>query len=217
MRLMVSLLIMAFILVACGGGDSGGNVDAPPSNNISTDGVSSDPTYTPLPAGFVPEDNSFIIVTPQAQLLENAVPLPGTLVHDSEFVDENMGAVFDRVVFVRSGGGDNTPTYLLKLKQDGTYELNKETLGQVDPETITRIDDILDAINFFGITTPMLGTGNDPDKYRYSVTVERSGDEMTLRAEDGFIPQEVMPLFGALMGVITDSDNTMLVAETPTS
>lgn len=212
MRLMISLLIMALVLVACdsGGGDNG---DAPPADNGSKGGVSSDATYTPAPAGFATDDNSMIIVSPQAELLDVNVPLPGTLVHDSEFVDENMGAVFDRIVFTRTGGGDNAPVYLLKLKQDGTYELNRDTLGQVGNATVINIDDILDEINFFGINTPMLGPGGESAKYRYAITVERGGDELTLRAEDGFIPQEVMPLLGALMGVITNSDSTMI--ETP--
>jgi hypothetical protein len=205
---------MVLILVACdsGGGDNG---DAPPADNGATGGVSSDATHTPEPAGFVADDNSMIIVSPQVDLLEVNVPLPGTLVHDSEFVDENMGAVFDRIVFTRTGGGDNAPVYLLKLKQDGTYELNRESLGQVDNATVIHIDDILDEINFFGINTPMQGPGAESAKYRYAITVERGGDELTLRAEDGFIPQEVMPLFGALMGVITNSGSTITETVTP--
>lgn len=209
MRLMISLLIMALILVACGG-------DATPE---PTSAVSSDPTHTPIPDDFEEEasDNSIIIVTPQDQIFTDAVPLPGTLAYDGEFVDEEMGAVFDRVVFTRSGGGDGAPVYLLKLKEDGTYVLNHVTEGQVDAETITRIDDILDEVNFFGITTPMISSVPNLDKYKYSITVERGGTSMTLHAEDGLIPQPVMPLFGALMGVVTNTDNTSLTAQTATT
>ncbi len=207
MRLMTSLLIMALILVACGN-------DATPE---PTSVVSSDATHTPVPDDFNAEDNSIIIVTPQDQNVTDVVPLPGTLVYDAEYVDEEMDAVFDRVVFTRSGGGEGAPVYLLKLKQDGTYVLNHVTEGQVDAETITRIDDILDEINFFGITTPMISSVPNLDKYKYSITVERGGTSMTIHAEDGLIPQPVMPLFGALMGVITDTDNTSLTAQTATT
>ena len=222
MRLILSLVILSLMLVACG-------------NEETTGGVSSDPTvdasnFTPTPNDFeeqqaaefnateevVDEEGNVIIVTPQAQVLEGMAPLPGTLVHDSEFVDENMGAVFDRIVFVRSGGGESAPTYLLKLKQDGSYELNRETLGQVDSETISRLDTMLDEINFFGISTPMLGPGAESDNYRYTITVERGLDEMTIRAEDGFTPQPVMQLFGVLLGIIADSENTAVGTPLPT-
>jgi len=208
MRLMISLLIMALILVACGN-------DATPE---PTSAVSSDPTHTPVPDDFDAEDddNSIIIVTPQDQTSSITVPLPGTLEYDGEFVDEEMGAVFDRVVFTRSGGGDDSPVYLLKLKQDGSYILNHVTEGQVDAETVTRIDNILDEVNFFGITTPMTSSVPNLDKYKYSITVERGGTSMTLHADDGLIPQPVMPLFSALLGVAANADSTSLTAQTVT-
>lgn len=212
MRLSVSLLILALILVACGG-DAGTN-DVPPTND---DGVSSDPTHTPLPEGFVPEDNSIIIVTPQSQVLENTVPLAGTLVYDSVYEDDNKDAVFDRVIFTRTGGGDGAPKYLLILNQDGTYELNLKTLGQVDAATITDIDDIIDEIDFFAINTVMISSVPNPDKYRYAITVERAGAEMTLNADDNLIPQPIMPLFSSLLNVIADSENTAFATEVPTA
>jgi hypothetical protein len=213
MRLMISLLIMALILVACG-------EDATPE---PTQGVSSDATHTPEPEGFQPEgepttiddDNSFVLVSPQAPISDDVVPLPGTLAYDGGFVDEEMDAVFDRVVFTRSGGGEDSPVYLLKIKQDGTYELNFDTLGQVDASVVTDLDDLLDKINFFGISSPMVSTVPNPDKYRYAVTVERGTTSMTLHAEDGFIPQPVKPLFGSLMAVIVDSNNTAFATATP--
>jgi len=205
---------MALILVACGG--DAAPTEAPPATE---GGVSSDATYTPLPAGFVPEDNSFIIVTPQSQVLENTIPLAGTLVYDSEYVDDGADAVFDRVIFTRSGGGEGAPVYFLILNQDGTYELNLKTFGQVDAATVTRIDDIIDEINFFGISTVMVGSVQNPDKYRYAVTVERGGIEMTLNADDGLIPQPITPLFSAFMSLIADSENTAFPtdAEAPTA
>lgn len=225
MRLIASLVIMTLILVACGGGE------AEPTSAVSSDPTVDPASVTATPPDFVEqqldelnateevvdEDGNVIIVTPQAIIEENDVPLPGTLVYDTEFEDENMAAVFDRIIFVRSGGGDNAPNYFLILNQDGTYELNKEINGQVDAGTVTRIDDIIDEINFFGINTPMLGPGSDSVNYRYTLTVERAGDELTLRAEDGFTPQPVMQLFGAIIGVIADSDNTAFITPTPTS
>ena len=212
MRLTVSLLIMALILVACGGGAA--TSEAPPPTE---GGVSSDPTYTPAAQGAPTEDNSIIIVTPQSQVVENSVPSAGTLVYDSEFVDEGSDAVFDRVVFTRSGGGDGAPVYLLIINQDGTYELNFDTKGQIAPETVTRIDDIIDEINFFGISTLMVSSIPNPDKYRYAITVERGGTEMTLNADDGLIPQEITPLFGAFMSVIANSDDTAFTTDTETA
>lgn len=220
MRLAISLLMMTLILAACGG-------DAAPTSAVSSDPTIDPNSVTATPNDFVEqqlgteevddggEDESVVIVTPQAVVEGNDVPLPGTLVHDTEYVDENMGAVFDQIIFSRYGGGDNAPPYRLVINQDGTYDINEEIFGQVDSTTVTQVDDILDEINFFGINTPMLGPGPDAINYRYVLTVYRGDDEMSIRAEDGFTPQPVMRLFGALMGIIVNSDNTSNTAEQP--
>lgn len=223
MRLIVALLLTTLILAACGG-------DGAPTSAVSSDPTIDPNSVTATPNDFVEQqmateevdgedgdgdDESVVIVTPQAVVEENAVPLPGTLVHDSQYVDENMGAVFDQIIFSRYGGGDNAPPVRLVVNQDGTYDINGEITGQVEPETVTRVDDILDEINFFGINTPMLGPGPDAINYRYVLTVYRGDDEMSIRAEDGFTPQPVMRLFGALMGIIADSDNTSSTADEP--
>jgi hypothetical protein len=221
MRLAISLLMMTLILAACGG-------DAAPTSAVSSDPTIDPNSVTATPNDFVEqqlateevdegdgEDESVVIVTPQAVVEGNDVPLPGTLVHDSEYVDENMGAVFDQIIFSRYGGGDNAPPYRLVVNQDGTYDINGEIFGQVDPSTVTQVDDILDEINFFGINTPMLGPGPDAINYRYVLTVYRGDDEMSIRAEDGYTPQPVMRLFGALMGIIVNSANTSNTAEQP--
>lgn len=200
MRLIVSLLILSFVLVACGG-------DAEPTASVSSDptqtGVSSDPTHTPSADGEV--DNGIVIVTPQTNIEQDQLPLPGTLTYDDEFSDDTADAMFDRIVFRRYAGPTDSPNYRLELYQDGTYELNIETLGQTDAETVARIDNIIRDVNFFAINSPMMGPGDDSQNYRYSITVERAGDEMTINAEDGFIPQEFSPLIGALMSVIVNS------------
>lgn len=219
MRLAISLLIMTLILAACGG-------DAAPTSAVSSDPTIDPNSVTATPNDFVEQqmateevgdgnDESVVIVTPQAVIEQNDVPLPGTLVHDSEYVDENMGAVFDQIIFSRYGGGDGSPPYRLVVNQDGTYDINGEIFGVVDAATVTRVDDILDEINFFGINTPMLGPGPDAINYRYVLTVYRGDDEMSIRAEDGFTPQPVMKLFGALMGIIVNSDNTSNPTEQP--
>jgi len=220
---MVSLLMMILILAACGGGD------AAPTSEVSSDPTIDASTFTETPPDFIEqrqnelnateevidEDGNIIIVTPQAIVQDGVVPLPGTLAYDPEFVDENMGAVFDRIVFSRSSAGGTSDPYRLVLFQNGLYDLNKEIVGQVNGSTVTRIDDILDEINFFAINTPMLGPGGESANYRYVITVERGDDQMTIRAEDGFTPQPVMKLIGALVGVIVDSSNTEIATVTP--
>lgn len=222
MRLMVSLLIMTFILAACGG-------EAAPTSAVSSDPTIDPNSVTATPNDFVEQqleelnateevdaDGNFVIVTPQSEVRENAVPLPGTLAFDEDFVDENMDAVFTRIVFVRFGGGDDAPAYRLELNQDGTYELSGDIFGQVAGDTITRLDNMLDDINYFAIDTPMMGPGPDAINYRYIITVERGDDALTIRAEDGFTPQAMNRLFGALLGIIADSQNTAFATSVPT-
>lgn len=210
MRLIVSLCIVALILVACGGTEAPQDSGNPEGENDTTN--ISDATPEGFGIGDEDEsDNSVVIVTPQAQVSGDTVPLPGTLVFDPEYVDENIDAVFDRIIFVRTGGGESSAFYELILMQDGSYELNREIFGQVDVATVASIDNLLDELNFFGINTPMLGAVPDTDKFRYAITVERSGDELTIRAEDGFIPQEFLRLISALMNVVLNANSTALV------
>ncbi len=212
MRLFISLCILALILVGCGGNDAPQNDTSQEVNpEANAGGVSSD--ATPIGFGIGSEDetdNSIVLVTPQANRDQDRVPLPGTLAYDNEYIDENMGAVFDRIIFVRTGGGPDSSFYQLNLNQDGSYQLNSETLGQVDSATVINLDNILDDINFFGINTIMLGPAPETDKYRYTITVERGDDELTIRAEDGFTPQPFQKLISALMNVVINSDTTAI-------
>jgi|GEM_PF-1877406 len=213
MRLIVSLCILSLVLVACGG-------DADP-NGVSSDPVQDTSGATATPNDFeeqianensateeVGADGNVVLVTPQTNVQQGEVPLPGTLAYDDEFESDNPDAVFDRIVFRRYAGGENALRYRIELYQDGTYELNRDILGQVDSEVVTQIDGILKELDFFAINTPMMGPGEDGQNYRYTITVERMGDELTINAEDGFIPQPFMRLIGALMAVIVDSPNT---------
>lgn len=213
MRFLASLVMIVLLISACTAGE-----DVPPtSSNVITSDATPDPSQmSPTPpdhseniaatysATEEVDENGIVIVTPQSQVLENQVALPGTMVYDTEYEDLNPVKDFDRITFVRSGGGQGAESYLLKLYNDGKYTLN-DLEGTVPQATIAGINKILDDINFFAINTPMVGPSTETDNYRYTITVYQGTQELTVRAEDKFAPQEIMQLIGALTAVIIGS------------
>lgn len=200
MRLTVSLIILSLILVACGG-------EAEPTPSVFSDPTVDPSQITPEPTSdeseiYGTEEVSVsVLVTPQANVEQGEVPLPGTLAFDPDASMENFNEMFDRIVFRRYGGGSTAGEFRLELSQDGSYEINNTLTGQVAASVVTNVDTLIRDVNFFAINTPMLGPGGDDTNYRYDITVERAGDVLTIRAEDGFIPQPFQRLIAALVGV----------------
>ncbi len=199
MRLMLSLIILSLILVACGTGDP----TATPS--VFSDPLPDASDLTATPNDFeereLATEEVGVLVTPQTNVEQGQAPLPGTLAFDDSEDDENFNEPFDRVIFRRHGGGPTAVAFRLELYQDGSYEINNEFTGQVDPSVITNVDTLIKELRFFSINTPMLGPGGDDTNYRYDITVERAGDELTINAEDGFIPQPFQRLIATLVSI----------------
>lgn len=214
MRFVVSLIILMLVLTACGGND-GGNASI--NTQVPVGPATSDPENSLAATYAVTQEvnsEGVVVVTPQGQGGDFEVPLPGTLVLDNEYVDEGQSLVFDKLAFVRYSGPEGSEVLNFKLNRDGTYTLNDQP-GQISTTIVTSVDDLLDEVGFFAIASPMLGPNIESGNYRYRLTVTRGGDELTINAEDGFTPNDVLRIFSTLMGIIVESQATLLPSPTP--
>lgn len=126
------------------------------------------------------------------------IPIPGTLVA-SETEDPDAGLIFDRIYLVRTGieSGEAIRDEI-ELLQDGQFTRNGRS-GIADTNTIARIDEWIDTVNFYGMQGAMLGPSSETDDYRYSLTIERNGLERTINSQDGFMPIAYMNLLGEIL------------------
>ncbi|MGB1286697.1 MAG: hypothetical protein ACPG7F_09215 [Aggregatilineales bacterium] len=180
------LLIPVWILAAC-------DADTPAEN-------------TPIPATAVPveatEDVPFdnrVIVT-RAPLEEGALEVPpvGVLVA-SVTEDPEIDLVFDVITLRREGGIDEAPIEIV-LNQNGSFTRDGVP-GQITPADVTRIDDLIDEINFFGLQGTMMGPAIDEEDYRFVLRVERNGTARSITSQEGYIPPEYQRLLGAIFDV----------------
>ena len=193
MRSVIALLLISlFVLAACGSGEVANETPEQNPDSQTVDDPTPDEEST---------EEAIVLVTLPASTPEGALPIPepGTLVA-SETEDPNMGLVFDRIELVRYGGPDGSERIEIVVNQDGSYSRNEAT-GTITQDHVTEIDDLIDAMNFFGMQGAMLGPSSETDNYRWSMLVIRSDDERLVQAEDGFYPPEFQQLLAAIMRV----------------
>jgi hypothetical protein len=195
MRMTVFLTIMMLILGACGG-------DAAPTS-APTAQTSVDPTAAPTTEAVVPTQppSGSPVVMERTLVYETGQPTlsaPGTLVAAAT-PDPDVGLIFDLIQFEQTGGITGE-TVTIELRGDGTLVRNGVT-GTISQDQVAFIDNMLDQMNFFGITGVFTAPGRGADLLYYTLTVERAGTSVTLRAQDGLIPPELgqlLTLIGSL-------------------
>lgn len=156
-------------------------------------------TATPTPTATLPIPTETPNAAPTNELSELAltiaVPIPGTLVYSQN----NLPPIdFTVVTFTRTGGIAGE-TLNIEINQDGTLVRN-ETESSVSPDVVSEINDRLNTIHFYNLQ----GTFNGPvmaDAFSYSLTVASDQGSRTISAQDGFIPPELLELFGFFAGL----------------
>jgi len=185
-RILILSILMALFTTACGGDEI-----VVPETNVD---VNAEATTEPTAPAVV-----VVTRSPAEELPEGAleIPLPGTLVA-SETEDPDIDLVFDRILFIRSGGGEDIPRVEIEILQSGLISING-TPSNTIPQTIINIDNMIDEINFFGMQGAMLGPSADNDDFRYSLTVQRGDLERTIQSQDGFMPAVYEQLLGEIL------------------
>ncbi len=174
------LILLMLLLAACQ------QTEQPPAPTLDTSlatvaaEAASAPTSTPAVR---------IIVTNQPEII------PGTLIPPAT-EDARAGTPFDRILFTRSGGLTGQ-SLTIEIMADGTYTRN-DTSGQLPPDQVKALFDMLDRLDIFGIQGVFTAAGTGADIYQYSVTVDRDGDSRMIDAQDGLTPPELMALFTVL-------------------
>jgi hypothetical protein len=188
------ILMGAVFLAACGGGTT--PAPTADTNNASTvqataASVGGTPivTETPPPLATI-EQQQRAFETDEAPL-----PIPGTL-DASTNPDTEAGLVFDDIQLERTGGIAGQ-TLTIVVNGDGTFTRDG-VAGTISPDQVTIIDTLLDQMNFFGLQGVFTAPGTGADVYTYSVRVSRAGSARTIRAQDGFIPPELIELLSLL-------------------
>lgn len=193
--LSITVLALVLVLAACNGGTSTPAPTTDPNAAVVTPGDASTteadggeratlpPVWTQAPREFE---------TGQAPL-----PVPGTL--EAPQQDEEIGLVFDKVLFERTGGLAGTPL-TIEILQNGnvTRDGVASTIGAGQ---ITQIDNLIDQMNFFYIEGVFTSAGSNADIYHYRITVDRNGASRTVDAEDNLLPQPLRELISTLMDI----------------
>lgn len=133
------------------------------------------------------EIQSFIVAT---------IPPPGTLVVPTLATEEPVSLLFDSLVFTMEGG-PSAAKYRTELYADGRLVRDGVT-SQVSPDDVTKIDAMIDAINFFNIEGQFTSPNLQADDFQYSLTINRVDANRTLFAQDGLLPPELKSLFAAI-------------------
>jgi hypothetical protein len=195
MRMTVFMTILMLFLGACGG-------DAAPTS-APTAQTSSDTTAAPTTEVVVPTQpqSGSPVVMERTLVYETGQPTlsaPGTLVAAAT-PDPDIGLIFDLIQFEQTGGITGE-TITIELRGDGTLVRNG-VASTISQDQVVFIDNMLDQMNFFGITGVFTAPGRGADLLYYILTVERAGTSVTLRAQDGLIPPELgqlLTLIGSL-------------------
>jgi hypothetical protein len=195
------ILIGMFFLAACGG-------NAPATTVPTADSsVTADSSGTVVPAtvaGLQPTPDLAATQSAEPTLIvqersfstdEPPLPIPGTIIAPTT-PDPDAGLIFDTILLERTGGLAGIPL-TVEVKSDGTVTRDGVT-STISPDQVAFLDNLLDQLNFFGLQGVFTAPGTSADTYHYAVTVERAGSSRTIRAEDGFLPSEMIQLLSLL-------------------
>jgi hypothetical protein len=157
----------------------------------------------PAPTATVEPTDVPATATPEAETQATQAPVitipPVGEISRSPTEDPEAGLVFDSIIFTQTGGSTEGEL-VIEIHSDGTMIRDGET-GTISQEDVTRIDDMLDDINFFGIEGIFEAAAANPDAYSYTITVERAGASRMIPAQDTYAPQELKDLFAAILAL----------------
>jgi hypothetical protein len=188
------ILMGAVFLAACGGGTT----SAPTADTSSASTVQATAASvgeTPIVAATQP---ALATVEQQQRAFETdeaPLPVPGTMSAPTT-PDPEAGLIFDDIQLERTGGIAGQ-TLTIQVRSDGTFTRDG-VAGTITPDQVTMIDNLLDQMNFFGLQGVFTAPGTGADVYNYEVTVNRAGSARTIKAQDGFIPPEMIQLLSLL-------------------
>jgi hypothetical protein len=203
MRVNLSLILIGlFFLSACGGNAPATTAPTADSSSVTTDssGTAVPATVaglqaTPDLAATQSAEPTLIVQERSFSTDEPPLPIPGTIIAPIT-PDPDAGLIFDIILLERTGGLAGIPL-TIEVKGDGTVTRDG-VASTISPDQVTFLDNLLDQLNFFGLQGVFTAPGTSADTYHYAVTVERAGSSRTIRAEDGFLPSEMIQLLSLL-------------------
>jgi hypothetical protein len=195
-------LIGLFFLSACGGNAPATTAPTADSSSVTTDsgGTAVPATVaglqaTPDFAATQSAEPTLIVQERSFSTDEPPLPIPGTIIAPTT-PDPDAGLIFDTILLERTGGLAGIPL-TVEVKSDGTVTRDG-VASTISPDQVTFLDNLLDQLNFFGLQGVFTAPGTSADTYHYALTVTRAGASRTIRAEDGFIPSEMVQLLSLL-------------------
>jgi hypothetical protein len=178
MRLNLRLLILTVLLLsAC----------ASTTDNTAVTGA-------PQPPASETISDAQLTLTPVLPV-DVTLPPAGTMVAPAT-EDPEAGLMFDVVYLEQSGGFTGIPL-TVEVHSDGRL-VRDGVEGNVTPEQVAEIDNIIKEIQFFGIQGQFEPAAANPDAYLYKISVDRGGSSRTINAQDGFTPDPLLRLINAV-------------------
>lgn len=158
------------------------------------------PTTAPNPPATDAASTAEVTVDVQAVATQIAVditmPPPGTPVTAAVTQDPLAGASFDSIIFEQTGGITQT-TLTVEVYGDGRVVRDGVT-STISAEQLNAINQALQAANIFGLQGQFVMPGVNEDAYYFTITVDIAGAGRTIRAQDGYTPDELMDLFNTI-------------------
>jgi emfourin len=93
-----------------------------------------------------------------------------------------------RISLVRSGG-------FAGLRLEATVDTSA-----LDPEIAQRFHKLVEAADLFSLSEPTINVKSEPDRFRYTLTIDDKGREHSITFEERRVPEAVQPLFEAVWG-----------------
>jgi len=93
-----------------------------------------------------------------------------------------------RISLVRSGG-------VAGLRLEATVDTSV-----LDPDNAQRFHNLVDEADLPGLSEPTIKVKSEPDRFRYTLTVEDGGRTHSITFEERRVPEAVQPLFEAVWG-----------------
>ena len=145
-----------------------------------------------------------VVAPPRGQLGMAATDVPDPLNPDPPDTAPSSG--FDYIYFEQTGG-INDINLVFEVYSDGRVVIEGETLT-APQQTLDRIAEIIDTIDFFGMQSTFVGPPTDQEaSYRYRMAVIQETRQRAIQAQDGYMPPEIIQLFSAVRSLVEGQPN----------
>lgn len=122
---------------------------------------------------------------------------------------------FDYIYFEQIGG-PNDITLRFEVYDDGRINFFEEEIPDLTASQaeLDRVAQLIDEIGFFEIQATFVGAApGSENTYRYRMAVVNGSTQRAIQAQDGFMPPEIIELFGAVRGLIEETPGFLLTPE----